>query len=264
MLPRHQLHYRIDGDTEDGGSKPWLMFCNSLGTDLHMWDTQARELSDRFRVLRYDRRGHGRSTAPSAPFTLSDLGKDVLALLDALQIDRTHFCGLSIGGLTGLWLCLHASERVDRVIVCATAAKIGSAENWNVRIDTVRRDGLEGLAPDTMARWFTPTFATAERATVDAIIDVFSETSLNGYVGCCAALADADLHKEIERIGNPLLAISGKDDPVCPPADLEAIASGVQQGRHVSLPGRHIVNVESQVAFNTVLSQFLDNPEIVN
>src|SRR3546814_6307581 len=108
-LPTHRLHYRVDGD-----SGPWLTFCNSLGTDLHMWDRQAEALSGKFRVLRYDRRGHGESTAAPAPYSLADLGGDVLALLDALRIERTHFCGLSIGGLVGQWLGVHAGERLDR------------------------------------------------------------------------------------------------------------------------------------------------------
>lgn len=263
QLPLHQLYYRTDGNTADGASKPWLMFCNSLGTDLHMWDSQARELCRSYRILRYDRRGHGRSTAPPSPFTLSDLGTDILALLDALEIAKTHFCGLSIGGLTGLWLCLNAPDRFDRVVLCATAAKIGSAEGWNARMSAVRAHGLAGLASATSERWFTPAFAMTEAATVRRVLDAFVATSIEGYLGCCAALADGDLRTQIDRIANPLLAISGEDDSVCPPSDLMAIAAAVQQGRHVSLPGRHIVNVESQAGFNTVLSNFLDRSDSI-
>jgi len=129
-LPTHRLHYRIDGERG-----PWLVFSNSLGTDLHMWDAQADTLSDSFRVLRYDRRGHRQSTAPPAPYSLADLGSDVLRLLDALEIERTHFCGLSIGGLVGQWLGIDSGARLDRLGVCATAPQIGTADSWAARRD---------------------------------------------------------------------------------------------------------------------------------
>lgn len=253
-LPSHRLHYRIDGD---GADKPWLTFCNSLGTDLHMWDAQVAGLSEQFRILRHDRRGHGRSEAPTPPYSLADLGGDVIALWDALGIARTHFCGLSIGGLTGLWLGIHAGARLDRLVVCATAARIGTPESWNARIDEVRAQGLSSLVPATAERWFTPGFRAARPEVVDAILGSFAATSAEGYTGCCAALAGADLRGGIAAIAAPLLAISGQDDPVCPPADLQAIADAVPQGRHASLPGRHIVNIESADRFNAVLGEFL-------
>ncbi len=251
-LETHRLHYRIDGN-----AGPWLTFCNSLGTDLSMWDGQVEALSGRYRILRYDRRGHGLSSAPQPPYALSDLGWDVLALLDALGIETTHFCGLSIGGLTGQWLGVNAGHRVGHIAVCATAAKIGTAESWNARIAAVREGGLGGLVAATAERWFTPAFNAARPDVVRDILDRFAATSIEGYIGCCAALAGADLRGDIASIANPVLALSGADDPVCPPADLEAIAAHVQNGRHVSLPGRHIVNVESAGRFNEVLSAFL-------
>lgn len=253
-LPDHRLHYRIDGGE---GEKPWLTFCNSLGTDLHMWDAQVAALSGDFRILRYDRRGHGKSSAPKPPYDLADLGSDVIALLDALEIARMHFCGLSIGGLTGQWLGIHAGARFDRIVVCATAAQIGTPESWNTRIDNVRANGLNALVPATAERWFTPEFRAAEPERVTTILDGFAATSVDGYVGCCAALAKADLRDGLAEIVSPLLAISGADDPVCPPADLEAIARGVQRGDHLSLPGRHIVNVESANRFNAALRESL-------
>lgn len=254
-LASHRLHYRIDGDIAD---RPWLLFCNSLGTDLGMWDRQVAALSQAYRVLRYDRRGHGLSSAPPAPYALSDLGSDVLELLDALSIDRAHFCGLSIGGLTGQWLAVHAGDRLGKVVLCATAARIGTREGWKARMEAVRKDGIGGLVATTADRWFTPDFVAAEPETVRDVLDRFSATSLEGYVGCCAALAEADFRGELDWISNPLLAISGEDDPVCPPSDLEAIAANVQRGRHVSLTGRHIVNIESSSSFNAVLFDFLE------
>ncbi|MBO9123710.1 MULTISPECIES: 3-oxoadipate enol-lactonase [unclassified Rhizobium] len=253
-LADHDLHYRIDGDATE---KPWLVFCNSLGTDLTMWDEQAEALADDYRILRYDRRGHGRSTTPPPPYALHELGADVLALLDALGIDRVHFCGLSIGGLVGQWLGINASRRLDKIIVCATASKIGTAESWMARIDAVRANGLASLADATRDRWFSPSFNAREPGRVANILDSFAASDVDGYVGCCAALASGDLNDRIRHIANPLLAVSGIDDPVCPPADLMAIAGSVANGRHISLPGRHLLNVESATSFNTAIARFL-------
>ncbi|MGP3698849.1 3-oxoadipate enol-lactonase [Rhodobacter sp. NSM] len=253
-LPTHRLHYRIDGAATAG---PWLVFCNSLGTELHMWDAQIADLERDFRILRYDRRGHGRSGTPTPPYSLADLGGDVIALMDALGIARAHFCGLSIGGLTAQWLAIHAADRLERVVVCATAARIGTPAGWNGRIADVKADGLQDLVPATAERWFTPAFRAARPDAVATNLASFAATSVDGYAGCCAALAGADLRDRLARIATPLLAISGEDDPVCPPADLEAIALAVQDGRHLALPGRHIVNLESADAFNAVLRDFL-------
>lgn len=250
-LDQHRLHYRIDGD-----AGPWLTFCNSLGTDLHMWDAQVAVLSARFRVLRYDRRGHGLSTTPAGDCSLADLGADVLALLDALDIARTHYCGLSIGGLTTQWLALHAPQRLQRVAVCASAAMIGSPQAWHARAAQVRANGLAELVPATAERWFGDTFRQTQPQAVAAVLASFQATSAEGYAACCAALASADLRQAIARIELPLLAVSGDDDAVCPPADLQAIADAAH-GRHLSLPGRHLVNVESADAFTAALAGFL-------
>lgn len=253
-LPTHRLHYRIDWAGED---KPWLTFCNSLGTDLHMWDAQIADLKSDFRILRYDRRGHGKSEAPPAPYEMADLGGDVIALLDAFGIDFTHFCGLSIGGLTGQWLAIHAGSRLDRVALCATASRIGTVDSWTARIKDVTENGLSPLVPSTADRWFSPEFRQQHPDAAAAVLSEFELTSVNGYMGCCAALAHADFRSQLHDIKNPVLTISGDDDPVCPPAELEALAAGVPNGTHVSLPGRHIVNVESSSRFNDILGDFL-------
>ncbi|PBS13989.1 3-oxoadipate enol-lactonase [Lysobacteraceae bacterium NML93-0792] len=251
-LPTHRLHYRVEGPA----NAPWLVFCNSLGTDLSMWDAQAAAFASDFRVLRYDRRGHGASTAPTGAYTLADLGGDVVALFDALGIERAHYCGLSIGGLVAQWLALHASHRIERVAVCATAAKIGNAEGWHMRIADVKAKGLDWMTGATAERWFGASFRATHPDEVQRILDGFVATSVAGYAGCCAALAYADLRDDIASIGIPLLAISGDDDPVCPPSDLQAIADACG-GNHVSLPGRHLVNVESPDVFNAKLRDFL-------
>ncbi len=177
-LDTHRLHYRIDGPDD----APWLTFCNSLGTDLHMWDPQVAGLSKRFRILRYDRRGHGHSSAPPGLYGVADLGADVLALWDHLRVARSHFCGLSIGGLTGQWLGVHAGTRLHSLTVAATAAKIGTAESWDARIAQVRAHGLVPLREGTAERWFTPAFTAAEPARVEDILQRFVATTVAGYV----------------------------------------------------------------------------------
>jgi 3-oxoadipate enol-lactonase len=249
-LPTHRLHYRIDG-----ARGPWLVLCNSLGADLGMWDAQVPAFAHDLRVLRYDRRGHGASTTPAPPFTIADLGADVLALLDALAIERAHFCGLSLGGLTGQWLAIHAPARIDHLVVCATAAKIATPEIWHQRIAQVRATGLAPLVPATRERWFSPAFATSPAA--DAALAPFAAVDPAAYIGCCEALASTDLHADLPRIQAPVLAISGRDDAVCPPVALQVIADTVANGRHVSLPGRHLVNVESAAEFTMAVKASL-------
>jgi 3-oxoadipate enol-lactonase len=248
-----RLHYRVDGRANG----PWLTFCNSLGTDLTMWDRQIEALGEHFRILRYDRRGHGRSATPPAPYAIDDLGHDVLGLLDALGIERTHYCGLSIGGLVGQWLALHAPQRLDRLVLCSTAAKIGTEEGWRARIDQVREHGMASIAEGTVSRWFTPEFAAAEPAAVANILGRLQQTSVEGYAGCCAALIDADFRGELGCISVPTMALAGHDDPVTTPADLRVIAAGVADGCYAEVGGRHICNLESAAAFNSTLGRFL-------
>ncbi len=253
-LDRHRLHYRLDGANS---GKPWLIFCNSLGTDLHMWDGQVDALANDFRILRYDRRGHGLSSAPLSPFTLSELADDVVALMDHLAIEKAHFCGLSIGGLVGQWLAIHASHRFGKFVFCATAARIGNRASWQERIDAVARDGLAKLRTGTMERWFSPEFRSTAPEIVLRYMTTFEQTSASGYLGCCAALRDADLRSELHRIHHPVLAVAGQDDAVCVESDLELIAQSVLRGRRRTLPGRHIVNLQAAGCFNTLLAEFL-------
>lgn len=252
-LPTHRLHYRVDG-TE---GRPWLTFCNSLATDLHMWDTQIATFAPYFRILRYDRRGHGASTAVAGAYTIAALAGDVLALLDALSIERTHFCGLSIGGLTGQWLGAHAASRLHTLSVCATAAKIGTADGWQARIAQVQADGLGSLRAGTRERWFSAGFAAKQPALVDAMMARLLATDPHAYVACCQAVAAADFRDTLGAVVTPLLAIAGHEDPVCPPAELQAIAAQALRGQFVQVHGRHLCNIESPHAFNDALLRFL-------
>lgn len=247
----HRLHYRVDGERG-----PWLVLSNSLGTDLSMWDPQV-SLAREYRVVRYDRRGHGLSTAPPPPYSVSDLAQDVLALLDELAIARAHFCGLSLGGLVGQWLGIHAADRIDRLIVCATAPRIGTPASWHQRIAHVTASGLAPLVPATADRWFSPALVAAPTPLVTRMLATFQAVDRRAYIGCCEALATCDLRDDLARISAPVLAISGDDDTVCRPDDLQLIADTVHAGRHVSLPGRHLVNVEAASAFTGRVRDFL-------
>lgn len=252
-LPQHRLHYQTEGRA-DG---PWLTFCNSLGTDLGMWQPQVDALASQYRILRYDRRGHGQSSTPPGLYSIDDLGADVLALWDHLDIERSHFCGLSIGGLTGQWLGVHAGSRLHTLTVAATAAKIGTLESWQARIAQVQHDGLLPLVDGTRERWFTAAFAQTHASQVEEILQRFLATSVAGYAGCCNAVGAADFRDALGRIGVPLLAIAGEDDPVCPSTDLQAIAGSVVQGAYAGVAGRHICNLESPQAFTSALAAHL-------
>lgn len=250
---RVRLHYRVDGRH----GAPWLVFSNSLGTDITMWDAQVAALAAHYRILRYDGRGHGLSSAPLGAYTMADLGSDVLVLMDALGVERAHFCGLSIGGLVGQWLALHAPHRLARVVLASTAARIGNAEGWYARIAQVREHGLQSLLGGTAERWFTPAYTQACPGRIEDTLSRFAATDAEGYAGCCAALATADFRRDLGLITGPVLAIAGRDDPVTPPADLQAIAEGVSNGSYAEVRGRHLCNVEAAEAFTEAVRAFL-------
>jgi 3-oxoadipate enol-lactonase/4-carboxymuconolactone decarboxylase len=248
-----RLHYRIDG--EDGA--PPLLLCNSLGTDLHMWDAQVPEFARRFRVIRYDGRGHGQSGIPHSPSTLTELGEDVIDLLAALDIERVRFCGLSLGGLVGQWLALHAPGRIERMVLASTNARFGTPESWNARISQVEREGIEGIADATLGRWFSPGFRQREPEVVEGVRRQLLATSKLGYTSCCAALRDADLRTLVARIAVPTLVIVGEEDPVSTPADARWLAEQIPAARYAILRGAHLCNLEDAGTFTDVALSFL-------
>ena len=252
-----RIHYRIDGDA---GAPP-LLLSNSLGAALEMWEPQMAELSARFRVVRYDTRGHGESGVPPGPYTIATLGGDALGLLDALSIPRAHFCGLSMGGMTGIWLAIHAPERLDRLVLANTAARIGTAELWNARIEAIRRGGMAAVAPGVLARWFTPGMLEQPTPLVARLRAGFERTSADGYVACCAAVRDMDQRGALSRIGTPTLVIAGSLDLSTPPADGRYLAERIPGARYVELPAPHLSNVEAGPAFTQSLLQFLTAPK---
>jgi len=249
-----RIHYELDG----ADNLPVLVFSNSLGVNLAMWEPQVQALSPHFRLLRYDTRGHGRSSVPPGPYTIAQLGADVLHLLDALDIQQASFCGLSLGGVTGQWLGIHAPNRIHKLILADTAAKIGNEEGWNTRIATVSQEGLDSIIPATLERWFTPAFRTAQPQTVANTSAMLRATDPQGYAGCCAAIRDADFRSSIRDIRTPTLVITGTRDPVTPPDDGHFLAENIAGAGYVELPAAHLSNTEAAAAFNAAILEFHD------
>jgi 3-oxoadipate enol-lactonase len=248
---------RVHCAVEGPATAPALVFSNSLGSDLTMWDAQASALGGAFRVIRYDTRGHGRSAVTPGPYTIERLARDVVGLLDALDVARAHFCGLSMGGKIGMWLGAHAPERVGKLVLCNTGALIGTAERWNTRIEDVRERGMKGIAPAVIERWFTPAFREREPDLVARTRAMVESTPPEGYIACCAAIRDADQRAELAAVRARTLVIAGRHDPATPPADGRALAEGIPDARYVELEASHLSNVEVAGAFTAELRSFL-------
>jgi 3-oxoadipate enol-lactonase len=236
-----ELHHRLEGPEY----APVLVLANSLGTTLSMWDDQAPALRDRFRLLRYDHRGHGCSPVPPGPYGIEDLGRDVLALLDRLGFERVSFCGLSLGGMVGIWLAGEAAERVDRLVLCCTSARFAPPETWEERAQTVREDGLGAIADAVLERWFTPDFRTYRPDALEWAGRMLRETPAEGYAGCCEAIRDADMRDRLGAVCAPTLVIAGADDPAAPPEQAELISRSIPDARLVVIgQAAHLANVE--------------------
>jgi 3-oxoadipate enol-lactonase len=235
------LFHRFDGP-EDA---PVLVLSNSLGTTNEMWEPQLPALTESFRVLRHDRRGHGRSEVPPGPYTIADLGRDVLELLDSLELERVSYCGLSIGGMDGMWIAANAPERLDRLCLCSTSANLGPPELWVDRAATVRADGTDAVADATMGRWFSSAFHEAHPEVVARFREMVASTPAEGYASCCEAIRDWDFRDELGRISAPTLVLSAEVDPSTPPEHGRLIADGIPGASFVVIPeAAHLVNVE--------------------
>ncbi|MDP3848000.1 MAG: 3-oxoadipate enol-lactonase [Pseudomonas sp.] len=261
QLADGELHYLIDEQLLEGpDAAPVLLLSNSLGTDLHMWDGQIAAFTQHFRVLRYDTRGHGQSLVTEGFYSIEQNGRDVLALLDALAIAQVCFCGLSMGGLVGQWLAINAPQRLQRVVLCNTAAKIGNSDGWNQRIETVLRDGpaaMLALRDASIARWFTPAFAVAEPAKVEPVLGMLAATSPQGYAANCAAVRDADFREQLAAIKLPVLLVCGSQDGVTTLADGGFMRERIEGAELLELHAAHLSNVEASEAFNRPVLAFL-------
>jgi 3-oxoadipate enol-lactonase len=247
------IHYEVEGPAD----KPALMLCNSLGTTLHMWDGQMPALLQSFRVVRYDRRGHGKSGVPAGPYTMEMLGRDALAVLDAANVHKTHWCGLSMGGMVGMWLGAHAPERVDRLILSNTSAWFPDKEIWNGRIKTVQEKGLQSVLQGTMERWFTADFREREPQKVKRIADMFLGTKAEGYIACGQAVRDMDHREIIKTIKAPTMVIAGKQDAGTTVEMAEAIRKSIPGASMTLFDAAHIANVECQHDYTDAVIGFL-------
>jgi 3-oxoadipate enol-lactonase len=250
---REPCSARFDGPAD----APVLVLSNSLGTSWALWDTQMPALTARFRVLRYDTRGHGSSPLTAGSYSIAMLAHDVLRLLDAFQVERAHFCGLSLGGMTGMWLGIHAAERIDRLVLANTAPRIATPAVWNARIDSVRQGGMQAIADTVLERWFTAGFRARAPEAVGRVAAMLLATPSGGYVACCAAIRDADLWPGIEGIRSSTLIIGGKHDAATPAAEGKKMAERIAGARCVELDAAHISNVEAADRFTAELSAFL-------
>lgn len=244
------LHWTADGPDD---AVP-VVFLHSLGSDLSMWRPQARALSDEFRVVRVDIRGHGRSPAPRGPYTVADLGADVVAVADAAGLGRFHVVGCSLGGLTALWLAIHHGDRLRSLTAANTAAKVADDAFWRARAGAVRDEGLVGIRDDVVARFFADGFAESDPETFAEACDVFVATDTEGYVACCAALAAADLRHEVAGISVPTLVVGGTEDVATPTADSRWLHAQISGSRLEIIPdAAHLSNLDRPDRFTSVL-----------
>jgi 3-oxoadipate enol-lactonase len=250
------LHHKLTGP--DGA--PTLLMGPSLGTNLSMWDSQL-VLADRLRLLRFDHRGHGASPIPPGPYEIADLGHDVLVLMDALGLERACYCGLSLGGMVGMWLAAHAPERIDRLVLLCTAAHMPPASAWRERAAAVLEAGsTEAVADAVVDRWLTPVFARANPEIRADLRAMLVATAPDGYARCCGAIERMDLRAELNRIGAPALVISGAHDLATPVERQREIAASIPGARHeVVSPAAHVAAVEQPEQVNRLIAGFLLN-----
>jgi 3-oxoadipate enol-lactonase len=251
------VHYSIQGEG------PWLTLAHPLAGDLSLWAPQMRVLTERFRVLRYDVRGHGASGASAAPYSLELLARDAGSLLDQLGITRTHWIGLSMGGMIAQQLALERPGLLDRIVLADSTARrpADAAAVWDARIQQARQNGVASIAKGTLERWFTAPFREREAVALAWVSDVIARTSVEGYCGCCAAIARIDLLDRLREIRSPALIMAGEHDHSTPPAMSELMSRHWPGSQYYIIPdAAHIANIEQADDFNDRVMRFLTGP----
>lgn len=250
------INYKLDG--REGA--PVLVFSNSLATSLAMWDDQVARLKDRYRILRYDNRGHGGTPTTPGPYTIGLMAQDLLGLLDALGIDKVHFCGLSKGGMIGQWLGINAPERVNKLVLSNTASYFPNKEMWRERIDMATNEGIPAIAEASLRRWFTPGYheRADTRPKIDWARSFILETDRDGYLAASVAIRDMDFRDELKQIPIPTLVIIGEKDPATIPEYGELIAASIPGAKSFVVPdAAHLSNIEQPDVFTKALVDFL-------
>ncbi|MGH9101806.1 MAG: alpha/beta fold hydrolase, partial [Acidimicrobiales bacterium] len=238
-----RLHYRMDGPP----AGPVVVLAGSLGTTLEMWEPQAGRLSSLARVLRYDHRGHGGSSAPPGPYAIADLGQDLVDLLDALDVPRAAVCGLSLGGMVGMWVAAHHPDRAASLVLACTDAELGPPAPWLERAAAVRNRGTASLGPGLVERWFPA--SGRDPAVTTPVVAMLEGCDDDGYASCCEAIAGMDLRPDLAEVGCPVLVVGGSEDPVVPPKRAVALAAALRAGLLV-LPGAsHLANLSQPDRF---------------
>jgi 3-oxoadipate enol-lactonase len=247
------LHVQVDGPE----TAPVLMLSNSLCTDLRMWDDQIPVWSERYRVIRYDRRGHGRSGVPPGPYTVDDFGQDALAIMDAVGVERVNWCGLSMGGMVGQWLGAHAPDRINALIMSNTHSYYADKKVWDERMALAQDVGMAQAAEAAMKRWFTPDAMARRPDKVSLIQDMFATTDLGGYLACCAAIRNMDMRPTHPRIKAPTLVIVGLQDPATPPEAGEAVQKAIKGARLATIDASHLSNIGQPKIYADLVLDFL-------
>jgi len=247
----------IHVEAEGPERAPVLMLSNSLGTNLHMWDEQVGPFTRHFRLVRYDRRGHGQSSVPKGPYSMERLGRDVVAVLDGLGIAKINWCGLSMGGMVGMWLGANAANRVDKLILSNTSSYFPDKAMWDGRIKLVREKGLAAIVDANMERWFTSGFRQRSPQAMAKMREMFVATKLDGYVGCGEAIRDMDHRPLLAKIAAPTLVIAGKYDPATPLEGNEFIRAHIPGAKIAVLEAAHIANLEQPQAYAETVLGFL-------
>ncbi len=250
----------LNCEIEGREGAPWLTFSNSLATNLHMWDEQAAALADDFRILRYDKRGHGQSDVPEGPYDFSMLVGDVIGLWDALGIGRSHFVGLSIGGMTAMGLGIHHADRLRSIVISNAIAEAPEpfVAAWDERIAIVDEKGMHALAAPTVERWSSDEFFNSETPILDDLRAMVAATPAGGFVGCARALQGLDFEKSLGEIRIPTLFIAGKEDGATPASTMSRIARLVEGAQYVELsPAGHLSNIEQPDGYTAALRDFL-------
>jgi 3-oxoadipate enol-lactonase len=248
----HEVHGPADGEV--------VVLAGSIGSNLNMWDPQLEPLTSAgYRVVRFDQRGHGRTPVAQGPYALADLGGDVVELLDTLGVRRAHLVGLSLGGMTGMWLARHRPERIDRMVLCCTSARLGTPRMWAERAATARAEGMTAMADTSIGRWFTADWLAANPQQAREYHHMTAATPAEGYAQCCEVIGGMDLLAELGRITAPTLVISGADDPATPPErDGRPIARGIPGARfEVVDHAAHLGNVEQPERFAALILEHL-------
>jgi len=250
-----QLYYEVEG----AANAPVLLLCNSLGTNMHMWDEQAPEWGKHFRLVRYDRRGHGKSGVPKGPYTMDMLGHDALAVADAAGAKTFNWCGLSMGGMVGQWLGANARDRVQKLVLSNTHYHYADKQPWHDRIKFAADNGLVKLSTPQMERWFTAAFRERSPEPVAKVVEMFTATKLDGFLGCCEAVRDMDFRASTPTITAPTMVIVGSKDPATLPEHGAEIQKMIKGSKIVSLDAAHLSNIEQPRAYTDTVLSFLKN-----